>query len=673
MIVHKSVHLLILLAILATACTAPTPQPTATATPQPSPTHTPIPTATGIPAFHPPIRPDFKDGSGATYSSEQISLIKNDTFIDQEDNLKDWVAYWELAENAPFYPKSTDLNFLYLFDLNNPEEAIVLLQAGGEYKGATFYLPINTETGEFREEAPPVPDKPYDIAEGDGPLRVSGGEEGLTLADVDGELVRVNEQGEVIQIINKQGKWETLQRTEVMISNDGGLMRFNPKNGLYERLTPIKEFDPENFNIKFAPMYNEFNKGEPVNLDEPIWKLRKAEQIWRIYKEEEGGEFKWKTEDEFIRAMENYHKKHPNLEVIQAQSVDGENVVTLIYDKNLRRIMWGEEADGTLEFQDPSMYTKDTKIIWINLPSGTKPGLRFNDLDKNNNWYVFAVDEKDNATHVFVSFKAADKGEIEWSPLYQGIFSERYSPSFTAEYTYHDEESGLVIPIAIGITDDLPIKSLELTDLGVEVMGKMWLASCYYRYTEIMGNDVSMEEYGELVKQGKGQVEIWYSDEATSKNKPVDKLARTSKKTLIDPRSGPSITLTGRKDLPLVDTPMARYPWHNYFSANNQGRAIIVTELSSEALERSYQITVVEKQLYSPGFLYSFESFTYLLSGLSYWAKIKSSDYFTSSRFMGTRTPEELRVGIRYMDEYMASPEWRKAEETPFAKAVWKR
>ena len=157
-----------------------------------------------------PERPDLSQGEGGAYTPEQIELIQEGMFSEQEERLDNWVTnYWGKAENRPFLPGSDELQYLYFFNKANPENAIVVLQALGEdYQGALFTVPFRD--GEFLQTPPEVPEGIFDIPEGLGPLAISGGED-HTLANVEGELVRVNQEGQIAQRINTEGQWEDVQ------------------------------------------------------------------------------------------------------------------------------------------------------------------------------------------------------------------------------------------------------------------------------------------------------------------------------------------------------------------------------------------------------------------------------------------------------------------------------
>src|SRR3989344_3010510 len=155
-----------------------------------------------------PTRPAFSEGAGGQYKAEQIELIEQGIFSQQEEMLRRWIInYWGSpeAQNRPFLPEAVDMRFIYFFDRNNPENALVALQPGGDYGSRIFYLPI--KDGQFMQVPPETPEEQFFIPPGFGPLEISGGE--IQLGVVDGKWVRVNETGVVQENLNMDtAQWE---------------------------------------------------------------------------------------------------------------------------------------------------------------------------------------------------------------------------------------------------------------------------------------------------------------------------------------------------------------------------------------------------------------------------------------------------------------------------------
>ena len=155
-----------------------------------------------------PSRPDLSQGAGGRYSDGQIKLIENGQFRGQEEVLSRWVKdYWGLAENRPFNPESVDLHYIYVFDNKNRARAGVLLQAGGDYAGRTFTIPI--KDGQYMQTPPNPSGGEFDIPTGFGPLELSGGNEELVLGYRLGAWVRLDQAGNVAETLNlKTAQWE---------------------------------------------------------------------------------------------------------------------------------------------------------------------------------------------------------------------------------------------------------------------------------------------------------------------------------------------------------------------------------------------------------------------------------------------------------------------------------
>ncbi|KKU30656.1 MAG: hypothetical protein UX46_C0016G0010, partial [Candidatus Amesbacteria bacterium GW2011_GWC1_46_24] len=155
-----------------------------------------------------PSRPDLSQGAGGRYSDGQIKLIENGQFRRQEEVLSRWVKdYWGLAENRPFNPESVDLHYIYVFDNKNRARAGVLLQAGGDYAGRTFTIPI--KDGQYMQTPPNPSGGEFNIPPGFGPLELSGGNEELVLGYRLGAWVRLDQAGNVAETLNlKTAQWE---------------------------------------------------------------------------------------------------------------------------------------------------------------------------------------------------------------------------------------------------------------------------------------------------------------------------------------------------------------------------------------------------------------------------------------------------------------------------------
>lgn len=171
----------------------PEPTKTPTRTPTPKPTKYYIGTASG------------------QYTQAQLAINGSKSAKDQKTRFENWGNnFWIKFDNRPFAPESTELFWKYIYDdPNNPKEVIVVVEAGGEYQNKLFTVPI--KGGKFMEYPPKV--KGDGIPEGFGPLEISAGGEGNWLSVENGNLVRKNDQGVVVEKLNMEtATWEEVKQ-----------------------------------------------------------------------------------------------------------------------------------------------------------------------------------------------------------------------------------------------------------------------------------------------------------------------------------------------------------------------------------------------------------------------------------------------------------------------------
>lgn len=165
--------------------------------------------------------------------------------------------------------------------------------------------------------------------------------------------------------------------------------------------------------------------------------------------------------------------------------------------------------------------------------------------------------------------------------------SQRFPAGFIEKYVADVE--GIDFPINIGIynnvitRDKYAISEIHIAPDIVELLGDYFMHAFHYRYKELMGNDVTYEEYLELVRQGKGQVEIAALNEVTGKNQN-DVEVQT-----VDPREGVAMTFTDNrtgKPLPIDYKDM----WKAYVGVDGGGKLLLATDLfSSDSLSKNYK------------------------------------------------------------------------------------
>ena len=239
-----------------------------------------------------PTRPDFSGGAGGQYSPEQVQLISESAFQQQETMLRNWIVkYWGSpeAQNRPFLPEAVDMRFIYFFDRNSPENALVALQPGGDYGSRIFYLPI--KDGQFMQVPPETPEEQFFIPPGFGPLEISGGE--IQLGVVDGKWVRVNETGVVQENLNMDtAQWEKFINFETAIWAEDDAGNIDP-DILYSIVGSVHnankrtvDLTDKSSGLKLAVILGEDTNMEDANLKQEIAdQLNNQEELKRQIEE----------------------------------------------------------------------------------------------------------------------------------------------------------------------------------------------------------------------------------------------------------------------------------------------------------------------------------------------------------------------------------------------------
>ncbi len=148
--------------------------------------------------------------------------------------------------------------------------------------------------------------------------------------------------------------------------------------------------------------------------------------------------------------------------------------------------------------------------------------------------------------------------------------SLNYSPEYPAAFyeTKTGSSDGFDIPITLGLSQDASkgrnfrFTEVHMTQLGADDAASFFLGSCWGRYKNIMGHpDITYEQYLELVRQGKGNIEIY------------DVIHQTT--VLIDPRQGFSLVITGgpNRNMPL----RCLYNPGYYIRSDEKGRFLYAT------------------------------------------------------------------------------------------------
>jgi hypothetical protein len=143
--------------------------------------------------------------------------------------------------------------------------------------------------------------------------------------------------------------------------------------------------------------------------------------------------------------------------------------------------------------------------------------------------------------------------------------SLKYSPEYPAAFyeTKIGNSDGFEIPITMGLSQDASkgrnfhFTEVHMTQLGADDAASLFLGTCWGRYKNIMGHpDVTYAQYLELVREGKGDIEVY------------DAIHQTT--VLIDPRQGFSLVITGgpNSNMPL----RCLYNPGYYFGSDEKGR-----------------------------------------------------------------------------------------------------
>lgn len=354
------------------ACAQPEESATATKIPTETPNSEPsITPALEEEAIPTPVRPDFKAGAGGEYSEEQKQLIEGGAFAEQEKAFDNWINnYWGIAENRPFLPNSAELNFSYKFNLNDPQNALVILEATSrDYPegSRTFYFPI--KDGQFMT-TPPEAKEGFTIPDGFGPLRLSGGENNYILVNIDQAWVRVDSNGLIRETLNLESReWESIEKDTVTWDT-----------------TELETSKGQNIEFSLAKTEND------PGVEEVFAEMNIREVKLNDMKDANGEKLNPNVESQLVKSIEGFfyltYKYQNNLEDLTFEDFltnSAQNTILLpVWDKNKQKEV---EIDVSLD-QVKSFemrYTSDTqeearlqllsKGLW---PDNTQQGYDFN-------------------------------------------------------------------------------------------------------------------------------------------------------------------------------------------------------------------------------------------------------------------------------------------------------
>ena len=174
--------------------------------------------------------------------------------------------------------------------------------------------------------------------------------------------------------------------------------------------------------------------------------------------------------------------------------------------------------------------------------------------------------------------------EIRIEELKYPEFSKDYQP----EYVDHHEVvvEGITMNIDWGLSHwvmtrpDYPIAEIHIAPDIAPILGEIYLKSCWYRFTHFMPNNenVTYEEYVELVKQGKGDVSFAGYDEVNGGVRPVE--------MMINPAEGFAVSLVDQS-LPIKINDL----YSMYYGSDGTGRLLVARKLSSTKVKYYYSFT----------------------------------------------------------------------------------
>ena len=201
----------------------------------PAPTTAPIAEPTATPVVY------RVNDSADSYTPAQEMLNNAESTIAQKTRFERWLDYWVHANNRPFNLENTELKWKYIYDdPDNPTQVFLMLEAGGEYNGRLFTVPIGAD-GKFAEFPPKVSGDNIEL--GFGPLELSAGGEGMWLSVENGIPVRRDGTGTVVQTLNMETRqWEVVdinaERERIIVNR---INEFLSSSGVYsdEKLADI--------------------------------------------------------------------------------------------------------------------------------------------------------------------------------------------------------------------------------------------------------------------------------------------------------------------------------------------------------------------------------------------------------------------------------------------------
>ncbi|MCX6791648.1 MAG: hypothetical protein NT149_01255 [Candidatus Gottesmanbacteria bacterium] len=175
----------------------------------------------------------------------------------------------------------------------------------------------------------------------------------------------------------------------------------------------------------------------------------------------------------------------------------------------------------------------------------------------------------------------------EFSTLYPAEWHNKWTGNVTLA-----DGSTLNIPIIVGLAYDVvhdttfpvtPFIGVTITQGGADAVADAFLRASHYRYTKLMGNDVTYEQYLDLLKQPTGgEVLMMITDDTGVR-----------REAWINPRQGFSMLIGDDID-PKLGGIFNRGGFKTFFGVDGQGRLLTATDTFLSANFNPYFINKVE-------------------------------------------------------------------------------
>lgn len=205
--------------------------------------------------------------------------------------------------------------------------------------------------------------------------------------------------------------------------------------------------------------------------------------------------------------------------------------------------------------------------FYKNLPAGSVVNTETGQITDSSGNVIYHEDGKWKEQPVLESGEA-----LEFSPLLPAVWSKEWIGKVG------DLEIPIIIGLAEGVFNDkkepfTPIKGVWMTQEGTDAVADAFLRATHYRYTEIMGNTATYEEYLDILKNQPhgGEVNLLITDNELDAN---GKAVR--REALIDPRQGFSLLMSDKID-PEIGVKFNRTE-DVFFGVDGQGRLLFASD-----------------------------------------------------------------------------------------------